>query len=162
MAVRGSASIDTGKFTDKQKLFISKMKFSKLFDERVNMKNVRLSVIRPWITEEINRILGFDDDIVSNLIFNLLEKSQFPDPKDLTISLTGFLDADAYVCSQIQKKKKKAKKMSKRKAQDDGTGIPRSLLSQAQQMVKQQRDEAMWLKDTNKMEKGRERKKANK
>ena len=40
----------------------------------------------------MNQLLGIDDDVVVDFVFNLLENTQFPDPKDMQINLTGFLN----------------------------------------------------------------------
>ena len=94
MAVRGSASIDTGVFGNKQKKYRKKIPFSKLFDIKVDMTKVVFRVMKPWIATQIELILGFEDDIVVNLIFNVLERDRYPDVKDLTVSLMGFLESD--------------------------------------------------------------------
>lgn len=35
-----------------------------LTSEQVDMKKVNLDVIKPWISEQITKILGFEDDVV--------------------------------------------------------------------------------------------------
>lgn len=37
------------------------------------MTKVNLEVIKPWITKRVNDILGFEDDVVIEFIFNQLE-----------------------------------------------------------------------------------------
>ena len=56
------------------------------------MNKVNLDTIKPWITTRVNQLLGVDDDVVVEFVFNLLENTQFPDPKDMQINLTGFLN----------------------------------------------------------------------
>lgn len=43
---------------------------------KVDMSKVNLDVIKPWITERITEILKFEDDVVIEFCFNLLEKTQ--------------------------------------------------------------------------------------
>ncbi len=40
------------------------------------MEKVNLDVIKPWITTRITELLGFEDDVVIDFIFNLLENNQ--------------------------------------------------------------------------------------
>ena len=40
------------------------------------MSKVNMDVIKPWITERITEILNFEDDVVIDYCFNLLEKNQ--------------------------------------------------------------------------------------
>lgn len=37
------------------------------------MTKVNLEVIKPWITQRVTEILGFEDDVVIEFIFNQLE-----------------------------------------------------------------------------------------
>lgn len=98
---KGSAGIDTGRFRDKQKKLLKKMNFPSEFNSRVNMEKISMPVIKRWITERITGILGFEDEVVIHFIFNLLERAkkekESPDPRDMQISLTGFLERDARV-----------------------------------------------------------------
>ena len=56
------------------------------------MSKVNLDTIKPWITTRVNQLLGIDDDVVVEFVFNLLENNQHPDPKDMQMNLTGFLN----------------------------------------------------------------------
>jgi len=59
------------------------------------MKKVKLDVIKPWITQKITELLGFEDEVLIGYINSLLEEKQEPDPKHLQINITGFLAKDA-------------------------------------------------------------------
>ena len=37
------------------------------------MTKVRLEVVKPWVTEKITGILGMEDDVVIEYVFNQLE-----------------------------------------------------------------------------------------
>lgn len=95
--IRGSASIDTGHFKNKQKQLQNKIKFPSIFNTKIDTKKVKIQVIKPWIKASVENILSFEDDVVINLIYNLLEKDRFPDAKDITVSLLGFLEEDTLV-----------------------------------------------------------------
>lgn len=45
-----------------------------LFSAQVDMTKVNLEVIKPWITQRVTEILGFEDDVVIEFIFNQLEE----------------------------------------------------------------------------------------
>jgi len=99
MQWKGSASVDTGRFADKQRKLIKKLGFSNDFDVRCNMDKVALPVLKRWISNRVTEILEMEDEVVINFIFNMLENAKknkvSPDPKEMTISLMGFLERDA-------------------------------------------------------------------
>lgn len=37
------------------------------------MTKIRLEVVKPWVTEKITNILGMEDDVVIEYVFNQLE-----------------------------------------------------------------------------------------
>jgi len=98
-SIRGTASVDTGRFMDKQKKILKKMKFPSEFNTKVNMDKVSLPVIKKWTADRILEILGFEDEILVQFVFNMLESAkkekQSPDPRVMQIQLTGFLERDA-------------------------------------------------------------------
>ncbi len=40
------------------------------------MKKVTLEVIKPWITQKVTDLLGYEDDVVVNYVFGMLEETQ--------------------------------------------------------------------------------------
>ena len=44
-----------------------------VFCIQVDMTKVRLEVVKPWVTEKITAILGMEDDVVIEYVFNQLE-----------------------------------------------------------------------------------------
>ena len=40
------------------------------------MSKVNLNTIKPWITQRVTQLLGVEDDVVVEFIFNMLEKKQ--------------------------------------------------------------------------------------
>jgi len=71
------------------------MKFPDEFHVKVDMKKVKLDVIKPWVVKKITEMLGFEDEVLVGYVYGLLEEKQNPDPKQLQINLTGFLATDA-------------------------------------------------------------------
>jgi len=92
---RGTSSEQDARFSDKQKKLIHSMNFPTEFDIKVDIKKVNLPVIKPWIAEKVVELLGFEDDILVDFVFGMLEKDQFPCPKTMQINITGFLEKDA-------------------------------------------------------------------
>ena len=43
---------------------------------QVDMSKVNLDTIKPWITQRVTDLLGIEDDVVVEFIFNLLEKNR--------------------------------------------------------------------------------------
>lgn len=52
-------------------------KFPPEFNTKVDMKKVNQPVIKKWVSDEIARILENEDDVVTELVFNILESSRF-------------------------------------------------------------------------------------
>ncbi|KAK7969730.1 hypothetical protein PG988_008803 [Apiospora saccharicola] len=96
-------------------------KFPPEFNQKVDMQKVNLQVIKKWIASRISEILGSEDDVVTELCFNLVEGSRYPDIKSMQIQLTGFLDKDtAPFCKELWK--------LFLSAQGSPQGVPKELL----------------------------------
>ena len=63
--------------TNVDKKLLRTTKFPPEFDQKVNMEKVNVPVIKKWVAYEVARILNNDDDIVTELIYNVLEESPF-------------------------------------------------------------------------------------
>ncbi|PKU30865.1 serine arginine repetitive matrix protein 1 isoform x2 [Limosa lapponica baueri] len=50
------------------------------------MSKVNLEVIKPWITKRVTEILGFEDDVVIEFIFNQLEVKKATKPQTTAVS----------------------------------------------------------------------------
>lgn len=70
-------------------------KFPPEYEVGVDMSKVQVTVIKKWVADEVERILKNEDEIVTEMIFEILDTKHSPDIKSLQISLGGFLDKDA-------------------------------------------------------------------
>eukprot|EP00795_Rhopilema_esculentum_P017748 gene17748-9420_t len=88
---RGTSADQDSRFADKEKKLIKAMRFESVLEKKVIMDKVNLDTIKPWVTKRITELLGMEDEVVTQFIFELLEGSKNPDPKTIQIQLTGFL-----------------------------------------------------------------------
>ncbi len=51
-------------------------KFPPEFNTKVDLKKVNVQLIKAWVTEEIERILKSEDDVVTELVSNILESTR--------------------------------------------------------------------------------------
>uniref|UniRef100_A0A3P8QJ13 Serine/arginine repetitive matrix protein 1 n=1 Tax=Astatotilapia calliptera TaxID=8154 RepID=A0A3P8QJ13_ASTCA len=131
---RGTSAEQDNRFSNKQKKLLKQLKFAECLDKKVDMTKVNLEVIKPWITQRVTEILGFEDDVVIEFIFNQLEEKH-PDSKMMQINLTGFLNG------------KNAREFMKDlwplllSAQENIAGIPSAFLEQKKEEIKQRQIE---------------------
>ncbi|KAK5109774.1 hypothetical protein LTR62_006506 [Meristemomyces frigidus] len=118
--------------TDVDKRLLRTTKFPPEFNTKVDMTKVNIPVIKKWVSDGIEKILGIDDDVVTDTIFNLIEGPKYPNIKELQISLNGFLDKDApKFCADLWK--------LCLSAQDNPQGIPKELLEAKKMELIQER-----------------------
>ncbi|OUM56884.1 hypothetical protein PIROE2DRAFT_27620, partial [Piromyces sp. E2] len=91
----GTSSEQDNRFTDKTKKQLKNMTFPSIFNKKVNLKKVHMPSLKNWISQRVTEILGMDDDVLINYIYETLEESPSPDPKLLQLNLTGFLEKNA-------------------------------------------------------------------
>jgi len=72
-----SYTMSAALITNVDKKLLRTTKFPPEFDQKVNMEKVNVPVIKKWVADEVARILNNDDDIVTELIYNVLEESPF-------------------------------------------------------------------------------------
>jgi serine/arginine repetitive matrix protein 1 len=60
------------RFTDKTKKLLKTINFPKILSEKIEMSKVNLDVLRPWIAKRVTELLGFEDEICIEFIYNLL------------------------------------------------------------------------------------------
>ena len=94
---RGTSAGQDHRFSNAHKRMLKKLKCvdAKLLKQKVDLKKVNFNLIKKWIAERVNGILGFEDDIVISLCINMLESETGCDGKEVQLALTGFLDKEA-------------------------------------------------------------------
>ncbi|KAK4147913.1 uncharacterized protein C8A04DRAFT_24475 [Dichotomopilus funicola] len=96
-------------------------KFPPEFNQKVDMQKVNVQVMKKWIANRVTEILGSEDDVVIELVFDLVEGVRNPDIKSMQIQLTGFLDKDTPIfCKDLWK--------LLLSAQASPQGVPKELL----------------------------------
>ncbi|KAK3382330.1 PWI domain-containing protein [Lasiosphaeria ovina] len=109
-------------------------KFPAEFNQKVDITKVNIGVMKKWIAGRVTEILGTEDDVIIELIFNLLESVRNPDIKLLQIQLTGFLEKDtAPFCKELWK--------LLLSAQASPQGVPKELLEAKKQELLQEKVE---------------------
>ncbi|CAG7719738.1 unnamed protein product [Allacma fusca] len=89
---RGTSSEQDNRFSDKEKKLMKQMKFADSILKKVDMSKVNLGVLKPWIANRISELLGMEDDVLNEFVFNQLEADNNPDGRRIQINLTGFLN----------------------------------------------------------------------
>ncbi|CAF4035457.1 unnamed protein product [Rotaria sordida] len=87
---KGTSAEQDSRFANKQKKLLKQMKFPDNIDVKIDMLKVNLDTLKSWITKRLQELLGIEDDVVIEFVFNQLEDKN-PDPKMMQINLTGFL-----------------------------------------------------------------------
>ncbi|KAJ3056809.1 hypothetical protein HK097_004073 [Rhizophlyctis rosea] len=88
---KGTSADQDTRFGNKQKKLLKSMNFPAIYNTKVDIKKVNLTVLKPWITEKVVKLMGFEDDVLIDYIFSLLEESDV-DPRNMQIQLAGFLE----------------------------------------------------------------------
>ncbi|EGC32008.1 hypothetical protein DICPUDRAFT_24641, partial [Dictyostelium purpureum] len=89
----GTSAEQDDRFQDKNKKLLKTMKFPSIYKNKVDLSKVHLPSLKKWITKEVEENLGYDE-ITSDYIYNLLAESNTPNPKEIQISITGFLEQE--------------------------------------------------------------------
>lgn len=63
--------------TDVDKRLLRTTKFPPEFNTKVDMTKINVPLIKKWVSDEVERILGNDDDVVTDTIFNLVEGPRY-------------------------------------------------------------------------------------
>eukprot|EP00123_Amoebidium_parasiticum_P016466 comp23439_c0_seq1/m.39081 comp23439_c0_seq1/g.39081 ORF comp23439_c0_seq1/g.39081 comp23439_c0_seq1/m.39081 type:complete len:366 (-) comp23439_c0_seq1:537-1634(-) len=133
---RGTSADQDVRFSNKEKKLLEqlKSKFPPEFETAVDLNKVNLDVVKPWITDRVTELLGIEDEVVIDYIFNMLEKDKKPDPRLMQINLTGFLESKTKVfmkelwCLFIS-------------AQKNPTGIPVEFLDRKKEELRKKKEE---------------------
>ena len=63
--------------TDVDKRLLRTTKFPPEFNVKVDMTKVNIPVIKKWVSDALIRILNDEDDVVTDLVFNLIEGPRY-------------------------------------------------------------------------------------
>lgn len=88
---RGTSADQDTRFSNKQAKLMKSQKFAPELEHLVDMTKVKMDVIRPWIANRVTELLGFEDEVLINFIYGLLDKKEV-NGKEVQISLTGFME----------------------------------------------------------------------
>ncbi|XP_057953109.1 uncharacterized protein LOC131147623 [Malania oleifera] len=88
---RGTSAEQDTRFSNKQAKLMKSQKFAPELDHLVDMTKVKMDVIRPWIATRVTELLGFEDEVLINFIYGLLDGKDV-NGKQVQISLTGFME----------------------------------------------------------------------
>nr|CAB3496369.1 unnamed protein product [Digitaria exilis] len=88
---RGTSADQDTRFSNKQAKLLKTQKFAPELDHLVDMSKVKMDVMKPWIAKRVTELLGFEDEVLINFIYGLLEEKE-ADGKKIQIQLTGFME----------------------------------------------------------------------
>ncbi|XP_038980018.1 serine/arginine repetitive matrix protein 1 [Phoenix dactylifera] len=88
---RGTSADQDARFSNKQAKLLKSQKFAPELDHVVDMTKVQMDVIRPWIATRVTELLGFEDEVLINFVYGLLDGKEV-DGKQMQIQLTGFME----------------------------------------------------------------------
>ncbi|KAL8261751.1 hypothetical protein R6Q59_025800 [Mikania micrantha] len=88
---RGTTADQDTRFSNKHAKLLKSFKFPPELENLVDMTKVKMDVMRPWIAQRVTELLGFEDEVLINFIYGLLEE-KVVNGKEIQISLTGFME----------------------------------------------------------------------
>ncbi|KAG8830581.1 hypothetical protein FRC17_004685 [Serendipita sp. 399] len=94
---KGTSTDQDRRFADKESKLLKTLKFPPEFDNKVDMRKIKLEVLKPWINTRFTELNGIEDEIVASMIIGLLEEKDnpTPDPRKIQIQVQGFLTTKA-------------------------------------------------------------------
>ncbi|XP_065024444.1 uncharacterized protein LOC135649699 isoform X1 [Musa acuminata AAA Group] len=131
---RGTSAEQDTRFSNKQAKLLKSQKFAAELDHPVDMTKVQMDVIRPWIATRVTELLGFEDEVLINFVYGLLDGKEV-DGKQIQIQLTGFLE-------------KNTGKFMKElwglllSAQNNASGVPQQFLNAKEEEMKKRKVES--------------------
>ncbi|XP_050238591.1 uncharacterized protein LOC126688067 isoform X2 [Mercurialis annua] len=88
---RGTSADQDTRFSNKHAKLLKSQKFAAELEHLVDTRKVKMDVIRPWIASRVTELLGFEDEVLINFIYGLLEAKEV-NGKEIQIQLTGFME----------------------------------------------------------------------
>ena len=95
MANRGASYHQDPFIKNKQRKLFASRSWPSEFSDKVNMSKVSIEALRPWVGSRVTKLMGTEDDIVSEYCIAQLEaydpiEGQI-DPREVQLNLEGFL-----------------------------------------------------------------------
>ncbi|KAG6760889.1 hypothetical protein POTOM_034076 [Populus tomentosa] len=141
---RGTSADQDTRFSNKQAKLLKSQKFAPELDHLVDTRKMKMDVIRPWIATRVTELLGFEDEVLINFIYGLLDGKEV-NGKEVQISLTGFME-------------KNTGKFMKElwtlllSAQKNESGVPQQFLDAKEEETRKKQDIEVEKKANNAME----------
>ncbi|KAJ3366717.1 hypothetical protein GGF32_003361 [Allomyces javanicus] len=93
MSFRGTSVGQNTKFSNKEQKLLKSIKFPAVYAQPINVQAINMDAMRDWAAKRIFELLGVDDDIVTEMVFEYLAEDNL-DPRRLHINLMPFLEAN--------------------------------------------------------------------
>nr|ABW81113.1 proline-rich protein [Boechera divaricarpa] len=136
---RGTSAEQDTRFSNKQAKLMKSQKFAPELENLVDVTKVKMDVMKPWIATRVTELLGFEDEVLINFIYGLLD-GKVVNGKEIQISLTGFME-------------KNTGKFMKElwtlllSAQNNSSGVPQQFLDAREAETKKKQEEAIQKAD---------------
>lgn len=130
---RGTSAEQDTRFSNKQAKLLKSQKFAPELEHLVDMTKVKMDVMKPWIAKRVTELIGFEDEVLINFIYSLLER-KVANGKELQISLTGFMERNTGKFM----KELWALLLS---AQNNASGVPQQFLEAKEEEMRKKKDE---------------------
>ncbi|KAF8402963.1 hypothetical protein HHK36_011056 [Tetracentron sinense] len=131
---RGTSADQDTRFSNKQAKLLKSQKFAPELEHLVDMTKVKMDVIRPWIATRVTELLGFEDEVLINFIYGLLDR-KLVNGKEVQIQLTGFMEKNTG-------KFMKELWMLLISAQNNASGVPQQFLDAKAEETRNKKEEA--------------------
>ncbi|KAL5218018.1 hypothetical protein ABZP36_018702 [Zizania latifolia] len=130
---RGTSADQDTRFSNKQAKLLKTQKFAPELEHLVDMTKVKMDVMKPWIATRATELLGFEDEVLINFIYGLLEEKE-ADGKKIQIQLTGFMEKNTV-------KFMKELWSLLLSAQQNASGVPQQFLDEKEAEIQQKKAE---------------------
>uniref|UniRef100_A0A0E0CYM0 PWI domain-containing protein n=1 Tax=Oryza meridionalis TaxID=40149 RepID=A0A0E0CYM0_9ORYZ len=130
---RGTSADQDTRFSNKQAKLLKTQKFAPELEHLVDMTKVKMDVMKPWIATRVTELLGFEDEVLINFIYGLLEEKE-ADGKKIQIQLTGFMEKNTV-------KFMKELWSLLLSAQQNASGVPQQFLDAKEAEIQQKKAE---------------------
>ncbi|KAF6143224.1 hypothetical protein GIB67_038065 [Kingdonia uniflora] len=131
---RGTSADQDTRFSNKQAKLMKSQKFAPELDHLVDMGKVKMDVLKPWIATRVTELLGFEDEVLINFIYGLLD-GKVVNGKEIQIQITGFMEKNTG-------KFMKELWVLLLSAEKNASGVPQQFLDAKEEEIRKKKDEA--------------------